>query len=167
MRKSITIFLIALGFILASSAANALDYKDWVPLLPESIGGLDKQGDAEGMNMEKGSQSWASLNQPYADGEGNTLRVTIVSGTDAPVMKKFQTLQKFNMETAEKNVKTTEISGHKAVLSLHKKGGESNLMIAAQKNTLVIIATDSFDSEKQLVSLARDVPLEDIADSIQ
>lgn len=167
MQKSVTIFLIALGFILASSAVNALDYKDWIPLLPESIGELDKQGDPEGMNMEKGSQSWATLKQPYADGEGSTLRLSIVSGTDAPVMKKFETLQKFNMETAEKAIKTTEISGHKAVLNRNKTGGKSSMMIAAQQNTLVIIETDSFDSEKELVSLAAEVPLGDIADSIE
>ena len=45
MRKYITVFLIAVGFILASSAANAFDYKEWLPLLPESIGGLDKKGE--------------------------------------------------------------------------------------------------------------------------
>ncbi|MFP4531945.1 MAG: DUF4367 domain-containing protein [Desulfobacterales bacterium] len=167
MRKSVSIFMIVLGFIFASSATNALDYRDWVPLLPESIRGLDKHGEPEGMNMEKGSQSWATLKQQYADEEGKALRVSIVTGTDAPIMKKFETLQRFNMETAEKNVKTTEISGHKAVLSLHKKGGKSNLMIAAQKNTLVIIETASFDSEKALVSLAEQVPLADIADSIE
>ncbi|MGM0452426.1 MAG: DUF4367 domain-containing protein [Thermodesulfobacteriota bacterium] len=167
MQKSVTIFLIALGFILASSTANALDYRDWVPLLPESIGGLDKQGDPEGMNMEKGAQSWATLKQPYADEKGNELRLSLVTGTDAPVMKEFETLQKFNMETAEKAVKTTEISGHKAVLNRSKTGGKSNLMIAAQKNTLVIIETDSFESEKELVSLAEEIPLGDIADSIE
>lgn len=167
MRKSVAIFMIALGFILASSAANAFDYRDWIPLLPESIGGLDKQGEPEGMNMEKGSQSWATVKQQYADEAGDALRVSIVTGTDAPVMKEFEALRKFTMETAERNVKTTEISGHKAVLSLHKKGGKSNLMIAPQKNTLVIIETDSFDSEKALVSLAEEVPIAGIADSIE
>ncbi|MBS3809383.1 MAG: hypothetical protein KGY38_04430 [Desulfobacterales bacterium] len=71
MRKYITVFLIAVGFVLASSAANAFDYKEWIPLLPESIGGLDKQGEPEGMNMEKSWQSWSILKQQYSDGSGN------------------------------------------------------------------------------------------------
>ncbi len=45
MRKSIPILIIVLGFILASSSANAFDYKNWIPLLPENIGGMEKQGD--------------------------------------------------------------------------------------------------------------------------
>lgn len=167
MRKYITVFMIALGFILASSAANAFDYEDWIPLLPESIGGLDKQGDPEGMNMEESGKSWSSLKQDYSDGQGNDARLTIVTGTNAPGVKEFKTLQKFNMETGERKVKTLEVSGHKAVLDLKKKGGRSNLMISAQDKTLVFVETGSFDSEEDLISLGDDVPLADIADSVE
>lgn len=43
MYKYITIFMIALGFILASSTSHAFDYNDWIPLLPETIQGMEKK----------------------------------------------------------------------------------------------------------------------------
>ncbi|MFO7760248.1 MAG: hypothetical protein R6V20_01365 [Desulfobia sp.] len=167
MRKYITVFFIALGFILASSAANAFDYQDWIPLLPESIGGLDKQGEPEGMNMEKSGQSMSTLKQEYSDGSGNDARLTIVTGTNAPGVREFKTLQKFNMETGERKVKTLEISGYKAVLDFNKKGGRSNLMIAPQEKILVVIETRSFDTEDALISMGNDVPLAELADSVE
>ncbi|MCF8035777.1 MAG: hypothetical protein K9K62_02770 [Desulfobacteraceae bacterium] len=167
MRKYITVFLIAVSFILASSAANAFDYQDWIPLLPESIGGLDKQGEPEGMNMEKSGQSMSTLKQEYSDGSGNDARLTIVTGTNAPGVREFKTLQKFNMETDKRKVKTLDISGHKAVLDFNKKGGRSSLMIAARDKTLVVIESRSFDTEDALISMGKDVPLSKIADSVE
>ncbi len=166
MCRFVTIFVIALGFILASSAANAFDYKNWVPLLPENIGKMIKQGDPEGMNIEKGGQAWSSLRQKYSDTNGNNIRLSIVSGTNAPGIREFKTMQQFNMETQERKVKTQDVEGYKAVLDFNKMGGKSHLLIAVQDETLVIIETTSFDSENDLVSLADDIPLSEIADSI-
>ncbi len=166
MRKSIPILIIVLGFILASSSANAFHYKNWIPLLPESIGGMEKQGDPSGMNMEKSGQSWSALRQEYSDADGNDLRLSIFTGSDSPGIRKFETMQKFNMETGEKEVKTLEVSGYKAVLEFNKKGGKSNLLIAAQDQTLVIIDSASFDNKNDLISLADDIPLSKISDSV-
>jgi len=66
MHKYITIFMIAISLIIVSTAANAFDYKNWIPLLPESIGGIEKHGDPSGMNMEKSGQSWSLLRQKYS-----------------------------------------------------------------------------------------------------
>ncbi|MCF8094481.1 MAG: hypothetical protein K9J79_03880 [Desulfobacteraceae bacterium] len=166
MRKYITISMIALSFVLASSSANAFDYKNWIPLLPENISGMEKQGDPSGMNMEKSGQSWSALRQEYSDADGNDIRFSIVTGSNGPGIKEFETMQQFNMETPEKNVKTLDIAGHKAVLELNKKGGKSNLLISAQEETLVVIDTTSFDNEDDIISLADDVPLSEIADSV-
>ena len=166
MRNSIPILIIALGFILVSSSANAFDYKDWVPLLPESINGMEQKGEPEGMNMEKSGQSWSVLRQEYYDANGNNFRLSIVTGSNSPGIRKFEAMQKFNMETGEKEVKTLEVSGYKAVLEFNKKGGKSNLLIAAQDQTLVIIDSACFDNKNDLISLAKDLPLSEIADSV-
>lgn len=166
MRKYMTVLMIVLGLFLGSSAANAFDYKDWIPLLPESIDGMEKQGNPEGMNMEKGGQSWSSLAQNYSDAQGKDLRLVIVTGSDAPGLRQFETMQKFNMETEEKKVKTVQVSDYKGVLKFNKKGGNSSLLVAVQDESLVIIETSSSESEDELVSLADDVPLSEIADSV-
>lgn len=167
MRKCITVFMVSLCFILASSAINAFDYKDWVPLLPESIGGLAKQGAPEGMNMEKTGQSWSVLKQDYSDDKGNDARITIVTGTNAPGVREFKAMQKFNMQSGKREVKTLEVSGYKAVLDLNKQGGKSSLMIAPQDKTLIVIETSSFDTEDDMISMGKDVSLADISEPVE
>ncbi|MDY6825143.1 MAG: hypothetical protein SWH68_15320 [Thermodesulfobacteriota bacterium] len=167
MRNFMTIFFITFCLIFVSSAASAFDYHNWIPLLSESIGGMDKQGEPEGLNMEKGGQSWSSIRQQYADAAGKNISLSIITGSDAPGIREFKTMQKFNMENEKKKIKALEVSGHKAVLAFNKKGGRSNLLIAAQDETLVVIETSSFDSEADLVALADDIPLAEIADSVK
>lgn len=167
MRKYITALMFALSLIIVSTAANAFDYKNWIPLLPESISGMEQQGEPEGMNMAQGEQSWSTLRQEYSDADGNHIRLSIVTGSNSPGIRQFETMQKFNMETAEKEVKTLDVSGYKAVLDFNKKGGKSNLLIAAQDQTLVIIDSASFDNKNDLISLADDIPLGKISDSVQ
>lgn len=166
MRKYITASMLAFGLIIFSTAANAFDYKDWVPLLPQSISGMEQQGEAEGMNMAQGEQSWSTLRQEYADEDGKHIRLSIVAGSNSPGIKQFQTMQKFNMETEEKEVKTLEVSGYKAVLEFNKKGGQSNLLIAPQEQTLVIIDSTSFDNKKDFISLAENIPFSKIANAV-
>ena len=166
MHKSIIILITVLGFILASTAANALDYNDWIPLLPESIGGMEKQGDPEGINMERSGEAWSSVTQGYSDAEGNDARLKIVTGSDAPGIKEFQAMQKVSFENSEVEVKTLEISGYKAAIEFDKKGGKSHLLIAPQEETLVIIDSAAFDNKNDLISLADDIPLSEIADSV-
>ena len=167
MRKYMTVFIIALGFIIASSSAvNAYDYNDWVPLLPESIGGMVVQGDPEGANKERGGQFWSLLRQNYSDGDGNEMHLSIAAGPDAPGIREFETMQQFNLETEEKKVQTLDIEGYKAVLDFSKTGGKSNLLIAIHDETVVVIETASFDIEDDIVSLADDIPLSEIADSV-
>ncbi|MFO8091419.1 MAG: hypothetical protein R6U13_16385 [Desulfatiglandaceae bacterium] len=161
------ILILSLYFLLASSIAHAVEYQGWIPLLPENIGGLEKSGEPSGMNMEQGGEAWSVLEQHYTDHNGSRLELRIVSGSTSPGMKAFESMKKFRVETPEKEVKTLKVSGYKAVLDLNKKGGKSNLLIPVHDETIVIISTDSFGSQEDIASLAGDVPLSDIADSIE
>lgn len=167
MQRAIIVFMITFGLIFTASAANAVDYNNWIPMLPESISGMEKQGEPDGMNMERGGKAWSTIKQEYADGNGKDIQLSIITGSDAPGIRQFENMQQIQMESGEKIVKTLEVSGYKAVLDLNKKGGTSNLLIAVQNETLVIIETRSFDNEKAMVSLANEVPLDDIADSVK
>lgn len=165
MRRWIIIFVLA--FIFMPFPGHAFDYNNWILLLPDTIAGLNKQGDPEGMNMERGGESWSVLKQQYADDAGNDIDLSIVTGPNAPGIEQFESMQQFSAETAKKKVETLEISGYKSVLNLDKTGGKSSLLIAVQDQTLVIFETASFDSEDSLISLADDVPLSEIGDAVE
>ncbi len=165
MRRWSIIYVLV--FIFMSFQAHAFDYNNWIPLLPDTIAGLDKKGDPDGMNMERGEESWAVLKQQYADAAGKDIELSIVTGSNAPGIKQFESMQQFSTETAETKVDTLEISGYKSVLNLDKTGGKSSLLIAVQEQTLVIFETASFDDEESLISLADDVALAEIADAVK
>lgn len=165
MRRWLILFVF--GFVFLPFLTHASDYNNWVALLPDTISGLTKQGDPDGMNMERSGESWSALKQQYADAAGNDIKLSIVTGSNAPGIKQFESMQQFSMETAERKVDTLEISGYKSVLNLDKTGGKSSLLIAVQDQTLVIFETASFDSENSLVSLADDVALSEIGDAVE
>ena len=169
MRMQPVAFLISfLCLVFMASTACAADYKDWISLLPDRIDGLGQSGDPDGMNVQSEGQSWSTLEQGYADGSGEKeIKLTIVSGSMAPQVKQFQAMKQFSMEDEEKVVETLEISGNDAVMELYKDGGKGNLLIAPQQKTIVIIQATSADNKEELVSLADDVPLSDIAAAIE
>ena len=79
MYTKVRIILISICFLLVSVSVYATDYKQWIPLLPETLGGLAQSGKPEGVNMEMGGQSWSSLQQKYSNNSEN-ISMMIVSG---------------------------------------------------------------------------------------
>lgn len=152
-----------LCLVCMTSTTFAADYKNWIPLLPASINGHEKDGDPDGANMQSEGKSWSTLKQEYSDDSGEQIRLTIVSGSTAPQIQQFKALKQFTLETEEKLVETLQVSGNDAALELYKGGGEGNLLIAVHEKTIVVINADSVDSKDALISLTDDVPLSDIA----
>ena len=159
--KAILTGLLCLAFMISS--VQAADYKDWIPMLPESIGGQQKVGEPSGANMESNGKSWSTIEQKYSDGSGESVTLTIVSGIVAPQVQQFQSMQQFSMETENKLVETLQVSGNDAVLELYKDGGKGTLLVAPRQTTLVIIETSSAESKEELISLADDVPFYDFS----
>ena len=145
-----------------SPVTNAADYKDWIDLLPEKINNLPKSGDPEGGNFEQRGQSWSILKQDYHD-SGNNIRLTIVAGDTAPQLQQFQGMKQFTMETEDRLVESVQISGHEAVFEMQKDRGAGTLLILVQERTLVVIEADAVAGKNELISLADDVQLSDIA----
>lgn len=102
MRNYLAAFVIVLSFMAVSLTVHAPGYEDWVPLLPASMGGINKQGDPEGINAQKEQEAWSVLKQAYSDAEGKYARLSIVAGSDAPKIQEFRKMQQFDMETEEK-----------------------------------------------------------------
>ncbi|MFO7932073.1 MAG: hypothetical protein R6U97_11780, partial [Desulfosalsimonas sp.] len=149
------IIIFSLVFILTSSmATNALEYQDWTPLLPAKIGELDKSGEPTGMNKEESGKAWSALEQQYSDSQGNEIKLRILSGPTAPGVQEFKSLQEVSLKNSEREVKTLEIYGYRAVLVLNKKKEKNNLLISPCDETIVIISTSSFDNEEDITSLA-------------
>jgi hypothetical protein len=163
MKAKGKMILMATCLLLVSVWVDATDYKGWLPLIPETLGGLAKSGDPDGINMEMSGQSWSSLQQNYTDNSNKRASLTIVSGVIAPQAQAFQAMSQMQMETQDQIIKTVNISGYKAVLQLNKANKSGGLMISLGEQTLVVIEGEPITNEGELTSLAKEVPLKDIA----
>ncbi len=166
MYTKVRIILISICFLLVSAPVYATDYKQWIPLLPETLGGLAQSGKPDGVNMEMGGQSWSSLQQKYSNNSEN-ISMMIVSGTIAPQAQAFQMMSQFQMETETEVIKALKVSGHKALFQLNKVENKGVLMISANEQALVILEAMSIADEKQMIKLSKDIPLEEIAASLK
>ncbi|MCF7936704.1 MAG: hypothetical protein K9L28_10235 [Synergistales bacterium] len=157
----------ACSLCLVACAAIAADYNDWKPILPEEVGGMEITDSQEGANVEQGGRSWSFLKQGYANAEDGSLSLSLIYGSDAPPIQQFKSMQQFSMETEEKTAKTLEIEGYSAYLELQKGDRDSYLVISPREDSIVVVETDTVDSEEELVSLADDVPLEQFAAAVE
>jgi len=163
MKAKGKIILMATCLLLVSVWVGATDYKNWLPLIPETLGDLAKSGDPDVINMEMSGQSWSSLRQNYTDNSNKRASLTIVSGVIAPQAQAFQAMSHIQMETQDQIMKTVNVSGYKAVFQLNKANKNGSLMISLDEQTLVLIEGEPITSEKELTDLAKEVPLKKIA----
>lgn len=168
MRRLQTPIIPMIGFLflllpLLMSTAYGANYKNWIPLLPESLNGLEKSGKPNGTNVKSEGETWSTLEQMYSNGSGKKIRLTIVNGTPSPEVRQFQDMKQFAMETDEKFLEKVDVSGHEGVLELYKKGGEGTLLISIREKTTVVLHANSIESKEALMALAGDLPLSEIA----
>jgi len=157
------IILLASCLLLVPFAAGAGDYKGWLPLIPNNLGGLPRSGEPDGINMEMGGQSWSSLHQEYSNKSNERVSLTIVSGVVAPQAQAFHAMSQMQMETQDQVVKTLKVSGYKSVFQLNKTNKNGSLIISVNQQTLIIIEVEPITSENKVVALAEEVPLQKIA----
>lgn len=165
--RNIFLFTVALCVMLSASVAAAAeyDYKDILPALPDSIGEMAKSGDPDGGNVETSGQTWAAVEQKYSDG-GERIRLMVVAGDTAPQVQKFRELSLMEVETEEASLKSTEISGREAFFQIRKDRAGGTLGIAVQDDMIAAIETNQKVSEKELISLGEEIPVEEIADCV-
>ena len=158
------LILIGICLLLLAGAVGAEDYKNWIPVLPDTVGGMAGAGKPDGMNMESDGQKWCMLHQQYGGNQSEKqVDLTLVWGGAAPFMANFQMMSKFEMETEEQVTKTVKVSKYKGVINLEKADQRGTLMLALSKDMIVILESVPTTKEDQLVSLAEKLPLDKFA----
>ena len=158
MRKILAFLTLLL--LLFSATAGASDYKAWLPLLPDTLGGMRRSGEPEGMSMEMGGQKWSSLHQEYSTDSGEkSVELTIVSGKGGPELEAFQMMSSIKMETEDQIIKTVSVLRYKGLFAFEKKEKNGTLMISLGEELLVVIEAEPITSEADLLKLAEQLPL--------
>ena len=164
--KKIMLVICFILFTASVVVAADYDYKELIPVLPDSINEMSKTGEPDGANMETSGQHWSVVNQRYGDGS-NHINFFVVVGSSAPEIQKFQSLQQLNVETEESITRTLEISGKKALLNIKKDSSRGTLAIAVQDNALAVLETSYVENEEELLSLADDITIEKIENAFK
>ncbi len=147
-------------FILSVVSAHAVSSQDWISYLPETINGIEKTGEVETVDAKKMGQKISSVTQVY----GNNVSLTIADGTMLPQLKKFEAMKQLTMENEKKIIKRMKISGYESGYEFYKKRKEGNLLVKLSDTRIVVIQADEVKNKDELLSMADDVPLSEIAD---
>ncbi|MFP4476689.1 MAG: hypothetical protein ACLFOY_14115 [Desulfatibacillaceae bacterium] len=161
------ILLIGLCIMLLPALANAADYRDWKPLVPENIDGLEKSGSLDGANMDSGGQSWSTLRQRYSGDGEREIVLTIINGTNAPRVREFQAMPDFQVETEQRVARSLEVAGYDAFVEIDKRDGEGTLVLGVNPDTLVVVEAEPVADRDRMTSIAGDVPLDTIASQVK
>jgi hypothetical protein len=157
--------ILALGFLLLPAVSGALDYKTWIPILPQRLGSLQTSGEPDGMNMDMGGQQWSSVHQRYASQDGKmSAELTIMAGKAAPQARAAQAMTNMNMETEDQVMKTVDIGAHKGMLTLDKKEKTGTLMIPLKNEAVVVFHLEPASGETEIMQLGQLLPLAKIVD---
>jgi hypothetical protein len=157
------IVLISMCLIAVSVMAGATDYKTWMPLLPETIGGMGRSGKPDGVNMETSGQAWSALHQRY-ESEGSERYVELnLFGGDAPQMAGFQTITTMKIETEDQIIKPVQVKKYKASLNFEKNGKRGTLIISLGEKMMAVLEAGPITQESELMKLAEELPLDKFA----
>ncbi|MBS3732565.1 MAG: hypothetical protein KGY42_06630 [Desulfobacterales bacterium] len=147
-------------------AASAMDYNYWIPLLPDSIDGMNKSGEPEGMNNGSDDDAWSLLKQKYSDGD-KRITFAMVSGEEAPFFLQFRKGRKFPYESASKIIRALYVSDYKALYIKKDRRDNSRLALRID-DTLVSLEASPARSEEDMIEMMKnDVPLKEIAEQFQ
>ncbi|WP_027370055.1 hypothetical protein [Desulfovermiculus halophilus] len=152
---------IGLGLLFFSVNASAMDYTNWIPVLPQSIAGVEQDGEPEGMNMDSGGQAWSTLQQRYADSD-REMTLSIIKGP-APQVQQFRQMPEFNTESQDQIARSLDLDGNKAMYQFDKQARAGTLIVALGDQTLVVLESEPVSGEQEMRSQMQDVPLQDIA----
>ncbi len=154
---------IGVFLLIISATAMAADYKNWLPLLPETVGGMPQSGKPDGMNMESGDVKWSSVHQRYEGDDPERYADLTLLGGNAPQMAGFQMMSNMKMETDEQIVKTVQVKGYKSLLNLEKNEKRGTLMISLGEEMLAVIEVSPITKEAEMITLGEKLPLADFA----
>jgi hypothetical protein len=160
------IVLVAVCLLLMSVAVGAIDSKSWLPFVPSTLGGLNASGPPVHVDMDMGTQSMHNLTQEYSDNSKRKISLTILSGAAAQAQAQ-QSMSHVQIETQDQVVKTVNVSGYKSLFTLNKVSKNGTLIISLDTQTLVIIDAVPITTEKEMLPLAKEVPLKKIKTASQ
>ncbi|MEF8793652.1 hypothetical protein [Thiohalorhabdus sp.] len=154
--------LLGLVFLFGAQAVADTNYQDYLSALPESIQGMERTGDPEGVNRKGADQDWSAVEQSYADDKGREAKLTILAGTQTSAYKQYKKMSRVHMENPEKLIKSLEVSGYDGVMDLDKTGNEGTVALFLGPETLVVLEAEAVTGPDELQTLAEDLPLEAI-----
>lgn len=158
--------LLGLGlvFLFGAQAVAETDYQDYLSALPQSIQGMERTGEPEGVNRQGKDQDWSAVEQSYADDRGRKASLTVLAGTETSAYKQYKKMSRVHIENPEKLIKSLEVSGYDGVMDLDKTGKEGTVALFLGPETLVVLEAEPVTGPDELQALAEDLPLEEIDD---
>ncbi|MFV1985543.1 MAG: hypothetical protein ACC657_18485 [Thiohalomonadales bacterium] len=160
MRQKIRIILTFVIF-LAPGLSWALDYKDWLPLLPDEIGGLKTKAKDSGVNINAGGTIMSILTITYGEGD-KKIDISITAEASGIPNKSAQTKERTIMETEDFVQKIIIIQGFIGLYMNNKSAKNHIIKINLNSKSTFTFMADGYEEEKYILGLVNKINLKKI-----
>lgn len=161
MRQKI---LITLTFVLflTPGLSWALDYKDWLPLLPDEIGGLKTKSKDNGVNIKAGGTSMSSLTVTYGEGD-KQIDISITAEASGVPNKSVQAKEQIVVKTEDFVQKLINIQGFVGMYMYNKSAKNHILRVSLNSKSAFTFMANGYEGEKYFFSLVDKINLKKIS----
>lgn len=159
-------FSVVLLLLLATSLCQAADYKQWLPLLPESAMGIPRSGDPEGTNVTMNDMENSSLTVRYRDGE-RSAEIMLIHDSSRSLIMPFEMVRDMRVETPEEIHLPTTLEGYQAIYQLDRPGNQTALIVILSPTMLIHVSFQPAPEKAALMKFVAGLPLKKLAASAQ
>ncbi|WP_455220895.1 hypothetical protein [Kaarinaea lacus] len=160
------VFLAFIVFFAHVGISWAVDYKEWIPFIPDEMDGLKAQSKKDGMNMEMDGQKTSSLTVTYSEGVKQS-KVSVMYSGDPGMIEAQRSMGSMSLETPEFVMKPIEIEGFKGSYHDDKKSKRVQIMLFFNDNALLIFEADGGKDEKHYAGLVKKINLKKIYSTLK
>jgi len=161
MRQKI---LITLTFVLflTPGLSWALDYKDWLPLLPDEIGGLKTKSKDNGVNINAGGVIMSSLTITYGEGD-KKIDISISAEASGEPIKSGPAKEQVVVETKDFVQKVIKVQGFVGMYMNNKSAKNQLLRVSLNSKAAFTFMANGYEGEKYFLGLVNKINLKKIS----
>jgi hypothetical protein len=156
--------VLALIILITPGLSWAADYKDWLPHIPDKLGGLKATSEGDGMNMSSGGSAMSTLNKTYGSGN-KEINISISYLHDSKRQTQaLEPVEQMSMEMGGMVMKTIKIQGFDAVYQYIKAEKNSLITVNLKADATFILASSGIGAkgEKYYIGLFENINLKKI-----
>ena len=153
-----------LVLLLTPCVSWAVDYKDWLPLIPDTLDGLTVSAKDEGENLDLGVMNMSNFSRQYGEGD-KQINISIMYESSGEQIKAQNARTQKNIKLAELVQKRITIQGFESVYDHNKSVPYQRITVFLNDKAVISFGVFGLNEEKHFFELANKINFRKINDT--